>query len=249
MKTANSHSISAKKMLPWAALVILILGVSIITALYWQQNLRVKWVVVQGNYFTPSEKIVSVAEIELGVHPDSVDLTSVIQKVEALQYVFSAKTYVDALGKLTINTQERFPIALLINGNDEIYVDSYGVKLPIIPGKHRNLPLVYGFDARLNADTLSSKEFIQVRDFLVSALRNEFGWATISEVVYEPSTGVVALSHENGVKLLFGENDFDLKFRNWEAFYGQVVAYKGIQAMQQVDLRFTNQVITNEVDS
>ncbi len=249
MSKKNSNSTSSNKVLPWAALVILILGGSIITAMYWQQNLRVKTVVVEGNYFTPVDDVVSVSGIQIGVHPDSLDLGTAIQRIESLDYVHNATLYVDALGKVKITTRERFPIALLIQGDNEIYVDAHGVKLPIIQEKQRNLPLVYGFDARLNADTLSSEEFYQVRDFLVSAIRNQFGWATISEVVYDPNDGVIALSHENGVKLVFGQNDFDQKFKNWEVFYSEVIAYKGIQTMQQVDLRFADQVVTREVGS
>jgi len=245
----NSHSSTSKKVLPWAALVILILGGSIMTAMYWQQNLRVKSVVVEGNFFTPTEDVVSMSGIEIGVHPDSLDLEFAIQRIKSLDYVHHATPYVDALGKVKITTRERFPIALLIQGDNEIYVDAYGVKHPIIQEKQKNLPLIYGFDARMNADTLSSPEFNQVRDFLVSAIRNQFGWATISEVVYDPNDGVIALSHENGVKLLFGQNDFDQKFKNWEVFYSEVIAYKGIQTMQQVDLRFTDQIVTREVES
>jgi hypothetical protein len=74
-----------------------------------------------------------------------------------------------------------------------------------------------------------------------------FGWTTISEVVFDETDGVVALSHENGVKLLFGRNNFEHKLENWKAFYAQVVKTKGIQSVQQVDLRFTNQVVTREI--
>lgn len=98
----------------------------------------------------------------------------------------------------------------------------------------------------MNSDTLSSEAFVQIRDFLVSALNNPLGWTTISEIAFDPYDGVVALSHENGVKLLFGRNEFDIKLRNWEAFYADIISVKGINSMQQVDLRFTNQVVTRE---
>ncbi|HBX65194.1 MAG TPA: hypothetical protein DEG32_03250, partial [Balneolaceae bacterium] len=73
------------------------------------------------------------------------------------------------------------------------------------------------------------------------------GWNTISEVVFDETDGVVALSHENGVKLLFGRNDFQTKLENWKAFYTDVIRTKGIQSMRQIDLRFTNQVVTREI--
>ncbi len=106
--------------------------------------------------------------------------------------------------------------------------------------------MLYGYSAE-SSDTIKTESFIQVRDFLVAAKTNEFGWTTISEVVFDETDGVVALSHENGVKLLFGRNNFKHKLENWEAFYAEVIRTKGIQSMQQVDLRFSNQVVTHEI--
>ena len=238
-----------RRVLPWVALVILLMGTAGIAAYYWQQNLRVKQVLVKGNYFTPTEAIISKAAITEGIKPDSLDLENIIKSIESLHYVQSVTPFVDPLGNVELNVQERYPIALLVKGNNEIYVDAFGVRLPIISGKTQNLPLVYGFDARMRPDTLNSEAFVQIRNFLIGARRNEFGWATISEVTYDKQEGVVALSHENGVKLVFGVNNFDHKLENWEAFYSQVIEVKGIQTMQQIDLRFENQVVTREAGS
>ena len=48
-------------------------------------------------------------------------------------------------------------------------------------------------------------------------------WTTLSEVAFNPIEGVVALSHENGVKLLFRTESFTNKLANWELFYTQVI--------------------------
>ena len=246
MSNKTPHTTPKRRVLPWAAMVILVLGVSVIAALYWQQNLRVQSVMVVGNFFTKEADIIQASDIETGVHPDSLNFDVVTTSIEKLPYVHSVVPYVDALGKLKLTVRERFPIALLMSGSNQTYVDAYGVKLPILEGKTRNLPIVYGFDAKTNSDTLSSDEFIQVRDFLVSALNNSLGWTTISEIAFDQYDGVVALSHENGVKLLFGRNEFDIKLKNWEAFYREIISVKGINSMKQVDLRFTNQVVTRE---
>lgn len=246
MSKTNPNIATKKRVLPWAALIICVLGISVIAALYWQQNLRVKSVTVVGNYYTEKAEIIETADVEIGIHPDSLNFEQIKSEIGQLPYVHSVIPYVDALGTLKLTVRERFPLALLMSGSDEIYVDAYGVKLPILEGKTRNLPIVYGFNARMNSDTLSSEAFVQIRDFLVSALNNPLGWTTISEIAFDPYDGVVALSHENGVKLLFGRNEFDIKLRNWEAFYADIISVKGINSMQQVDLRFTNQVVTRE---
>ncbi len=250
MSTKETDNIPKKRrVLPWLALIVLILGSAGMTAYYWNLNLVVNNVEVRGNYFTPTDQVLSEAAITFDVHPDSLDLQLISSSIRKLNYVHSVVPFVDPTGTLKLDISERFPIAMLVQGNEEVYVDAYGVRLPILPGKTFDLPLVYGFETNLNADTLRSEEFRQIRNFLVGAYNNEFGWATISEVAFDPEEGVVALSHENGVKLLFGRNDFDIKLRNWEAFYSEVILTKGIEAMQQVDLRFTNQVVTREVGS
>ena len=169
-----------------------------------------------------------------------------VSKIELLDYVHSVSPYIEPNGDLLLTVTERSPLALLVDGKNRIYVDAYGVKLPILDGKTLDLPLVYGFDASSGSDTLNSEEFGQIRNFLLGAKANEFGWVTISEVAYSAEQGVVALSHENGVKLIFGDNDFETKLRNWKAFYVEVIRTKGIQHIQQVDLRFKNQVVTQE---
>lgn len=224
----------------------MVVGVSVIAALYWNRNVTVNDIEVSDTYYTPSEEIISAADIPAGIKPDSLDLSSVIARVEALTYVRSVVPYIEPSGDLKLTVKERTPIAVLVKGPNRIYVDAEGVRLPILEGKTEDLPLVYGFRATMGRDTLKSNEFKQIRNFLIGAQSNEFGWATISEVAYSVEEGVVALSHENGVKLLFGTDDFDIKLRNWEAFYAEVVRTKGIQHMQQVDLRFTNQVVTRE---
>jgi hypothetical protein len=81
---------------------------------------------------------------------------------------------------------------------------------------------------------------------LTNVQDREVSNATISEVAWTQKEGIVALTNQNGVKLIFGKGDFDTRLRNWEAFYGEVVKQKGIEAMQSIDLRFEGQIVTQE---
>ncbi|GAB5410004.1 MAG: hypothetical protein BalsKO_23690 [Balneolaceae bacterium] len=247
MTKQTPHTEAQKgKLLPWLTSILMVLGVAVLAALYWNRNVTINEVEIIGTYFSTPEKIELAADVPLGIQPDSLDLQALVARVEALNYVKKATPYIEPSGDLKITISERQPIALLVKGPDRVYVDADGVRLPILNGKTLNIPLVYGFHATVQKDTLKSDDFIQIRDFLVGAKANEFGWATISEVAFSKEEGVVALSHENGVKLVFGTNDFDTKLKNWEAFYAEVIRTKGIESMQQVDLRFKNQVVTRE---
>lgn len=224
----------------------MVAGVAIVAAIYWNRTVTVDELELEGNYYTESEVIRKTADVPFGIKPDSLDLDILSSRVEQLNYVRSVSPYIEPNGDLTLTIRERQPVALLVNGSDRMYVDAEGVKLNVIPGKQPDVPLLYGFSAVSLRDTLRSEDFNQIRNFLLEARRNAFGWTTISEVVFDPADGVVALSHENGVKLLFGRNEFRTKLENWKAFYTDVIKVKGIGTMQQVDLRFSNQVVTRE---
>lgn len=234
------------RILPWLTFVAMLSGLAVIAAVYWNNNLTVQQITAQGLHFTEEAEILNIARKTIGINTDSLDLQDLVTDISRLDYVKSVIPYVEPNGTLRLSITEREPIALLIDGSKRMYTDEDGVKLPIIAGKNRNVPLLYGFSAE-PYDTLKNAEFLQIKDFLVQARANGFGWATISEIAFDESQGVVALSHENGVKLVFGRNDFSLKLETWEAFYAQVILTKGINSMREIDLRFKNQVVTHEI--
>jgi cell division septal protein FtsQ len=226
--------------------VLMVGGIAILAAIYWNQNVTVQDIRVNALSFTEYEVVKNTAAVPVGIKPDSLNLDAIVNRVEKLDYVRSVKTYIEPNGTLRLTVTERDPIAILIDGSKRMYVDKEGVKLPVKEGVVMDLPLVYGYQTGLG-DTLESNSFEQVRDFLMKARNDGFGWTTISEVAFDANDGVVALSHENGVKLIFGRNNFQTKLENWKAFYGQIVKTKGINTIQQVDLRFKNQVVTREI--
>ncbi|MFA5668144.1 MAG: FtsQ-type POTRA domain-containing protein [Balneolaceae bacterium] len=247
MSENTSHIKSTNRsQLPIITAILMASGLAMLAAIYWNKNVTVEHVQFSGNYFTETEQLEAAAVVPFGISPDSIDVQAIRQRIEALPYVKIATPYIEPNGNLNISITEREPLAMLVQADNRVYVDEEGVRLPIVNGKIRNVPLVYGFNATATKDTLNNTEFIQIRDLLVSARTNQFGWATISEVAYNGEEGVIALSQENGVKLVFGENDFDIKFENWETFYAEIVRVKGINKIQQVDLRFLNQVVTRE---
>jgi hypothetical protein len=95
-------------------------------------------------------------------------------------------------------------------------------------------------------DTLRSDDFITVSNFLTTIRNSPVSDATISEIAWTSQDGVVALTNQHGVKLIFGKGNFDNRLRNWEAFYGEVIKKKGIEKMRSVDLRFEGQIVTRE---
>lgn len=234
------------KTMSWFAGSILIAGLAVLAGFYMEQNTRVTGVEFSGNYFTAENDLLEQIGSPVGLMADSVDYADLIGSLQSLPYVERAEVNMGMRGRLSFTISEREPIALLVNESDRIYVAEGGIKLPLIPEKTRDVPLVYGFPVKPAADTLSGTAYQQTEDFLLEAKKNRFGWITISEVAWDDREGVVALSSENGVKLIFGQNDFAEKILHWETFYSEIITRKGIEAFQSIDLRFRGQIVTRE---
>tara|TARA_B100000989_G_scaffold298835_1_gene290298 strand:- start:1978 stop:2724 length:747 start_codon:yes stop_codon:yes gene_type:complete len=247
MSSKLRHSISNISKPAFLTTVFLLVGLGIIGGFYWQQSLRVDSLHISGIWFHEQEDIIEAAQVSIGIFTDSLNLKELKNRVQHLAYVKSVHPYVEPGGTLHLLIEERLPIALLVGGAVERYADIEGVQLPMLKGKSVNVPLVHGFAFAGQDDTLNSTAFEQIARFLQEAKKNEFSWTTISEVAFDPMEGVVALSHENGVKLLFGIESFTNKLANWELFYSQVIRKKGITQITQIDLRFNDQIITREL--
>jgi cell division septal protein FtsQ len=159
--------------------------------------------------------------------------------------VKNARINMQSDGTLNIAITERTPIALIKNGAHRAYVDEDGLLLKPESGKIADVPILYGFSAQ-PGDTLRSNDFKRVSLFLTDLQKNPAADATISEVVWNKKQGVIALTNNNGVKVIFGKRHFKKHLRNWKAFYSQVVRREGIARIHSVDLRFKNQIVTHE---
>lgn len=246
MAKKKSHNKSTNGRSTWAAFAFFMLGLAVVAGFYFEKSTRIAAVEYIGHTFTATETLEEAISSPVGMLADSVDYGALYASLRELPYVEDVAVRMSYRGTLTVDLTERQPIALLV-GTPDIYFDEDGIQLPPLAGEWIDVPIVYGFKSTTSGDTLSGAEFKQVRDFLVSARKDPSSWATLSEVAWNENEGVVALSSENGVKLLFGRNGFDQKVSHWTAFYRDVVAQRGINDFRSVDLRFRNQIVTDEL--
>ncbi len=225
-------------------LVAVIGGISL--GWYFNRMAHIKSIVVEGNFYTDTGAILDQAAIPMDVSPDSVSFLEAIVRIETLPYIKEAMMSKRPSGRLEVEVIERQPIGMLINGSSRRYFDEDGVVLPVVTGKTIDVPLVYGIGIKAIADTLESIAFSEVRDFLLIARNDPVAASTLSEIAWSPEEGIVALSTENGIRIVFGSLNLAEGIRNWNLFYTQVIAIRGASEFSSIDLRFNGQIVTKE---
>lgn len=202
---------------------------------------------IEGAQLSSQEQIQQLLQSNVGKHADSLAVEQILLSLQALPYVAEAELYVETRGELVISLREWQPLAQLVGDGPQGLFAEQGLILPQ-PQVFVDLPLLHGFKAaKHTVDTLKTMEAKALSEFLSALQSNDFANASISEVVYETNKGVVALTNDNGVKVSFGHDNFHPKLRNWKAFNQQIVKYRSLKAFSEIDLRFTNQIITREV--
>lgn len=242
---ADTSAVTEFRPLPWIAAALFALGLAAIAGFYWSSVVSVQKVQFEGHHFVSAEELQAV-DIPTGISPDSLNYMEIIGRIEAIPYVQQADIRVEPDGNLRISVSERTPLAMLADGPRKMFVDYDGLQLPVIHGKVADVPILYGFRTGAAGDTIRDKDFSAAADFLAAVQNRPVSNATISEIAWTDQNGIVALTNQNGVKLIFGKSDFDERLRNWEAFYGEIVREKGMEQMRSVDLRFRGQIVTRE---
>lgn len=244
-KRHNNRFLRGKAVgLLWMAAMVLLLGSAVYAGIYLEQKTVISDVRFAGHHFTAENELLSTLESPVGLRADSVRFESHFSQLKKLPYVKNVSVSMSYRGTLTFKIDEHKPLAMAVNNGNRVYVAKTGEVLPIVAGKAVDVPLLYGFSTSPSDQIITADIFTYVAEFLKAARENSTGWITISEVGWDSRDGVVALTQQNGIKLIFGKTGFEEKFENWEAFYTQVIGRQGMDDLHTIDLRFAGQVVT-----
>ena len=245
-KTTKSESKRSGTRSGYAVFAVLLVAVAIILGFYWNQTTSITNIDIKGNYYTDKGQILKHANIPNGVNPDSIDALSVIMNIERLPYIKEARLTPNPPDKMVISVTERTPLALLLDGSKRAYVDEAGIQLPLVLTKSPDVPLLYGFSISPD-DTLKSEQFEMVRGFLQGMSHSKISNITLSEIAVTADQGIVVMTTDNGVKIIFGDESPAERLESWESFYKQLVPKIGINNLSEVDLRYKGQIITRKL--
>lgn len=242
----KSPTLSTVKTIIVGVIISTLVGLAALLGIHNERNTLLKEVRVEGNRVIKSEEFDMIRDLVVGQHPDSVNLTELALQARQHAYADTVRIRIEAAGALVLDVEEYEAIGMLIQEDKEALVAHDGTVLPFRKEAMKGpLPLIYGYS--ITQKNLEKQPgFMEVAQFLEESRKHELSWLTISEITWNSEDGVVALSHENGVKLLFGHEDFEASIQKWVAFYREVILHKGIGTFHTIDLRFRGQIVTRE---
>ena len=223
-----------------------LVGLAALVGIHYERNTLLREVRLTGIEVTRTDEFDEIRKKVIGQHPDSLNMAELVVGAMNLPYVDTVFIRLEAAGALVFDVVEYEAIGLIVDGNSEALVAADGTVLPLREKAiSESLPLIYGYSTSRKS-LQNEPGFEDIAQFLTVSREHELSWITISEVTWNKEDGVVALSHENGVKLLFGRDHFEESILKWIAFYKEVILHKGIDAFHTIDLRFRGQIVTRE---
>lgn len=237
---------SRKFALGLVALLVVGIG-TVVLANYWKSKLVVEHVIVSGTSIVDPDSLVRLARVPTGIKMMDVDLHRVEARVSRHPYVEHVIIERNLPSTITINVTERRPLALL-NGRRLRSVDREGIvlpsaasrglfDLPVITGLSESQPLTPG--SRISNNDLA--EALRILE-TARAAGKEISYL-ISEIRVRSGGDLVLYTSDGGVPVIYGKGEAARKLIVLETFWKTIVAERGSQALQYVDLRFEGQVV------
>lgn len=159
----------------------------------------------------------------------TLDNMEIYRKVEVNGFSFS--------GKLIVNVDERTPVLRVKDANDDYYLDSKGVSIPVSPKYVNRILIVSG----AIPDENIKKNILQMADFVN---KDDFWRAQIEQVFVRPDGELLMLPQVGDYVIEFGTpDDFKVKFRNLKAVYQQGFKYMGWNKYKTISVKYRNQVV------
>ncbi|NTW52278.1 MAG: FtsQ-type POTRA domain-containing protein [Chlorobiaceae bacterium] len=238
-------------------LVVLLLGAIAALSWYaekWKKGVMVNRVVVSGTSLVPAQEIERRLQVFKGRTLDDVRLEEIRRALGQQPYIRQMQTSRELNGILRLRIQERRPAAVAVNGESRLIIDTEGVLLPDngISGRFHRLTPVYGISANSYGVNGTSRLKVDEQKLLVDILaafaESSHAGLMLSEIHLSPANQSWFSVSGSPIRFIIGnDGNFKEKLKKFEIFWQKVVAKKGIDCYESVDLRFQDRVFAREV--
>ncbi|NTU52519.1 MAG: FtsQ-type POTRA domain-containing protein [Chlorobiaceae bacterium] len=238
------------------SVVLLLLVVTAVLSWYamqWKQRVTVNRLIVTGT------SLLSAADLEkalVGFRGRSIDEVRVddVRRVLASEpYIRNMEVNRELNGILRVSITERRPAALLIEAEQSRIIDTEGNLLPDygISARFRRLVTVYGADSAPSGVLGVRRMHTGDRELLFLLLdafaRSEHAGLMLSQIHLASENATWFTVAGSPIRFVLGnDGNFKEKLKKFEIFWQKVVAKKGMDCYESVDLRFRNRVFARE---
>ena len=165
----------------------------------------------------------------------TLEKVSCVNDVEVYSHITC--TNLEFQGKLIVKVEQRRPVFHVLNGDEDYYVDSTGVRILLKPRRFQKIPLVTG-----NPDQQYTTEKLLP---MINFIRKDKFWSSQVQQVNVDKNNEIEIVPLIGDQLIeFGDpENFEEKFRNLKALYEQGFSKTGWQNYRKISVKYKNQVV------
>lgn len=173
------------------------------------------------------------------IQKDKVALKDLESALKKQPFVENAEVFTSVDGVLMTKVLQKSPVARVVNGVNNFYVDKMGNLFQLSENFSSRVPIVQG-----NIEGEFKKGFIETFNAIK---KDEFLKKNIIAIRIQKNGGMTMLSREYDYEINFGKPVFiDKKFKNYKAFYQFASKDSLIGKYKSINLIFTQQVVCSK---
>ena len=236
-------------MMTFAALLLAAVAALSWYATQWKQQVTVHRVVVSGVNLIPTASIERRLNRFKGKNLDEVRLDDVRRALAPEPWIKQMRISKELNGILRVGIDERRPAALMADAGQPLIIDTEGNLLPdeAVSERFRLVP-VYGARSTRPARPggvrrLNDKDRNLLFELLVAFDQSTYARLMVSAIHLTPDNQTWFTVTGSPIRFVVGnDGNFKEKLKKFEIFWQKVVAKKGIDCYESVDLRFRQRV-------
>ena len=176
----------------------------------------------------------------------SFDLLKIETELEKSKWVKNAELYFDNNNMLTVNLQEREPVArVFTTTGTSFYIDTALAILPLSDKFPARLPVFTGFPSEnIVLSHVDSSLLKAVRDISLAIQKDSFRMAMIDQVDITAERNFEMIPKIGNQLIVFGNAvDVEEKFNKLQLFYKNIITKIGWSKYSVINVQFKNQVV------
>lgn len=217
----------------------------------WMASLPLEQVAFSNVQHADTTALRELAQVDTIAYMLDVDPALVADRMQRHPWIASATASRLPTGTLSIEVQERMPVALVLDaqGRPDYFLDRDGFGMPLVAGAVYDVPLLWGFREKYHP--LQPVEDAAVRDLLVALAEVDTATdALISELEIERSGEIVLrttpIAERGSIPVSLGREDFANRLARLHTFWHRAVLTQPEKTFTLIDLRYNSQVVTRE---